>query len=137
MGLNALKCGVAAASFSLLVAGQAFAMDLGTLFAPLPLPNVQQANVPTDLEVAPPNAGPTRVIVKDPTEQTPGTITVDTKNRYLYLSMDGGQAVRYDIGVGRDGFTWSGQAYVARRAEWPTWTPPSEMLKRRPDIPHH
>lgn len=136
MGLNVLKCGVAAASFSLLLAQSAQAMDLGTLFAPLPLPNVQQANVPTDLEVAP-SAGPTRMVVKDPTEAKPGTITVDTKNRYLYLSMDGGKAMRYDIGVGRDGFAWSGEAYVARRAEWPTWTPPSDMLKRRPDIPHH
>ena len=136
-GFNALKCGVAAVSLSLLMAEPASAMDLGTLFAPLPLPNVQQANVPTDLEVAPPNAGPTHVVVKDPTEEKAGTITVDTKNRFLYLSMDGGQAMRYDIGVGRDGFAWSGQAYVARRAEWPTWTPPSDMLKRRPDIPRH
>jgi lipoprotein-anchoring transpeptidase ErfK/SrfK len=44
--------------------------------------------------------------------------------------------MRYDIGVGRDGFAWSGEAYIGRRAEWPTWTPPADMLKRRPDIPH-
>ena len=78
----------------------------------------------------------THVVVKDPTEEKPGTITVDTKNRWLYLSMDNGEAIRYDIGVGREGFAWSGKAYVGRRAEWPTWTPPVEMLKRRPDIPH-
>jgi lipoprotein-anchoring transpeptidase ErfK/SrfK len=136
-GLNAWKCGVIAASVSLVLTGHALAMDLGTLFAPLPLSDVQQANVPTDLEAASPTAGPSHVVVKDPTEEKAGTITVDTKNRYLYLSMEGGQAMRYDIGVERDGFAWSGQAYIARRAEWPTWTPPSDMLKRRPDIPRH
>ena len=78
----------------------------------------------------------TRTAVQDPTAEQPGTITVDTKNRYLYLSMPNGEAMRYEIGVGRDGFTWSGNAYIARRAEWPAWTPPPEMIKRRPDIPH-
>ena len=133
---SALKCGVAAASLSVLFAGHASAFDLGTIFAPQPTANIQQANVPTDLEVAP-AVGPTHVVVKDPTEQPAGTITVDTKNRLLYLSMDGGEAMRYDIGVGREGFAWSGKAYIARRAEWPAWTPPVEMLKRRPDIPHY
>ena len=136
-GFNALKCGVAAACFSLALAGNAMALDLGTIFAPLTDSNVQRTSVPTDLEVAPPVSGPTRVMVRDPTEAQPGTITVDTKNRYLYLSMANGEAVRYDIGVGREGFAWSGNAYVARRAEWPAWTPPVEMLKRRPDIPHY
>ena len=79
----------------------------------------------------------TRTVVADPTEQAAGTITVDTKNRYLYLSMGGGQATRYDVGVGREGFAWSGAAQVGRKAEWPAWTPPPEMLKRRPDLPRH
>jgi lipoprotein-anchoring transpeptidase ErfK/SrfK len=78
----------------------------------------------------------TRIAVADPTDAQPGTVTVDTKDRYLYLSMGGGQAMRYAIGVGREGFTWSGNAHIARRAEWPAWTPPPEMIKRRPDIPH-
>ena len=136
-GFKALKSGVAAVAITMFIAGQAHAaqgLDLGALFAPAqPL---QQASVPTDLQVAPRVAGMTHVTMKDPTEERPGTITVDTKNRWLYLSMEDGEAMRYDIGVGRDGFAWSGQAYVGRRAEWPTWTPPSDMLKRRPDIPH-
>jgi lipoprotein-anchoring transpeptidase ErfK/SrfK len=131
------RCAVAIAAVTMLFVGQARAaqgLDLGALLAPLQ--PVQQANVPTDLEVAPRVAGMTHVVVADPTSEKPGTITVDTKNRWLYLSMDGGQAMRYDIGVGRDGFAWSGEAYIGRRAEWPTWTPPADMLKRRPDIPH-
>ena len=79
----------------------------------------------------------TRTVVADPTEQPAGTITVDTANRYLYLSMADGGAVRYDVGVGREGFEWSGQARIGRKAEWPAWTPPKEMLKRRPDLPRH
>lgn len=108
--------------------------DLNQLFAPQP---VQQANLPTDGQVAPQMAvRSTKTVMADPTEEKPGTITVDTKNRWLYLSMDNGQAVRYDIGVGREGFEWSGTARVERKAEWPSWTPPQAMLKRRPDIPH-
>ncbi len=79
----------------------------------------------------------TRVVVADPTEAAPGTITVDTKNRYLYLSLSDGRALRYDVGVGRQGFEWSGVARIGRKAEWPSWTPPKEMLKRRPDLPRH
>ena len=131
-----IKRGVAAFALSAVFATQAFAaqgLDLGAIFAPLQ--PVQHANIQTDVQPAAP-AGVTHVLMKDPTEEKPGTITVDTKNRWLYLSMENGEAMRYDIGVGRDGFAWSGEAYVGRRAEWPTWTPPSDMLKRRPDIPH-
>lgn len=79
----------------------------------------------------------TRVAVQDPTEARPGTITIDTKNRYLYLSLADGRALRYDVGVGREGFEWSGVARIGRKAEWPGWTPPAAMLKRRPDLPRH
>ena len=79
----------------------------------------------------------TRSVVADPTEARPGAITIDTANRYLYLSMGNGQAMRYDVGVGREGFEWSGSAKIARKAEWPGWTPPAAMLKRRPDLPRH
>ena len=65
----------------------------------------------------------------------PGTIIVDTPNKYLFLVQPGRTALRYGIGVGRPGFTWSGVKSVTRKAEWPNWTPPSEMLKRRPDLP--
>ncbi len=65
----------------------------------------------------------------------PGTLVIDTPNRYLYLVQPGGRAIRYGIGVGRPGFEWSGVKQVSRKAEWPDWTPPPEMLKRRPDLP--
>ena len=79
----------------------------------------------------------TREIVADPTNERPGTITVDTENRYLYLSLANGEAVRYGVGVGREGFTWKGRTRIGRKETWPAWTPPSEMLKRRPDLPRH
>lgn len=69
--------------------------------------------------------------------ERPGTIVVDTPNKYLYLVQPGGRAIRYGIGVGRPGFTWSGVKHVTRKAEWPAWTPPPEMLRRRPDLPRH
>jgi lipoprotein-anchoring transpeptidase ErfK/SrfK len=64
-----------------------------------------------------------------------GTIIVDTGDRFLYLVQNDGTAIRYGVGVGRPGFTWSGVKSVTRKAEWPDWRPPSEMLKRRPDLP--
>lgn len=67
--------------------------------------------------------------------ERPGTIVIDTPNKYLYLVQAGGQAIRYGIGVGRPGFEWSGVKIVSRKAEWPSWTPPAEMLLRRPDLP--
>jgi lipoprotein-anchoring transpeptidase ErfK/SrfK len=79
----------------------------------------------------------TREIVADPTNERPGTITVDTGSRHLYLSLPNGQAVRYGIGVGREGFTWKGRVNIGRKESWPNWTPPKEMLKRRPDLPRH
>ena len=65
----------------------------------------------------------------------PGTVIVDTPNKYLYLVQGGGKAIRYGIGVGRPGFEWAGIKSVTRKAEWPDWTPPVQMLKRRPDLP--
>lgn len=62
----------------------------------------------------------------------PGTIVVDTANRHLYHVRPGGMAMRYGIGVGRDGFTWAGEAYINRKARWPRWTPPAEMVARDP-----
>jgi lipoprotein-anchoring transpeptidase ErfK/SrfK len=65
----------------------------------------------------------------------PGTIVIDTPSKFLYLVQPGGKAVRYGIGVGRPGFEWAGMKTVTRKAEWPDWTPPPQMLKRRPDLP--
>jgi lipoprotein-anchoring transpeptidase ErfK/SrfK len=67
----------------------------------------------------------------------PGTIFINTAERRLYLMLPGGQALRYGIGVGRDGFRWSGVHRVSAKKEWPGWTPPSQMRARRPDLPRH
>src|SRR3989304_4207986 len=69
------------------------------------------------------------------TDEKPGSIVIDTRARYLYLVQEDGKAIRYGIGVGRVGFTWSGIKTVSQKREWPDWTPPPEMLKRRPDLP--
>jgi lipoprotein-anchoring transpeptidase ErfK/SrfK len=65
-----------------------------------------------------------------------GTIIIDTPQRFLFLVQDNGMAVRYGIGVGKPGFTWAGEKKVSAKKEWPDWTPPPEMLERRPDLPH-
>ncbi len=67
----------------------------------------------------------------------PGTIVINTSERRLYLVLGGGQALRYGIGVGRIGFTWAGVTKVSAKKEWPGWTPPADMLRRRPDLPRH
>jgi lipoprotein-anchoring transpeptidase ErfK/SrfK len=70
-------------------------------------------------------------------KHAPGTLVVDTPNKFLYLVQDGGKAMRYGIGVGRPGFTWAGVKSITRKAEWPDWVPPPEMLQRRPELPRH
>ena len=79
----------------------------------------------------------TREVVADPTGQPAGTLTVNTRVRKLYLSLGDGRAIEYGIGVGRQGFEWKGTAMIGRKAVWPGWTPPVEMVKRRPDLPRH
>ncbi len=76
-----------------------------------------------------------RQVVNYATREAPGTIIIDTPNTYLYLVMGHGQAMRYGIGVGRDGFTWSGVQSITKKAEWPDWTPPPEMIARQPYLP--
>jgi lipoprotein-anchoring transpeptidase ErfK/SrfK len=67
--------------------------------------------------------------------QPPGTIIIDTQERHLYLIQDETHALRYGIGVGRDGFTWQGLLQISRKAEWPDWHPPPEMIERQPYLP--
>jgi lipoprotein-anchoring transpeptidase ErfK/SrfK len=67
--------------------------------------------------------------------ERPGTVVVDTDTRHLYLVRERGTAIRYGIGVGREGFVWDGRAEIRRKARWPGWTPPAEMLRRRPELP--
>jgi lipoprotein-anchoring transpeptidase ErfK/SrfK len=76
-----------------------------------------------------------RATVNYPTNEAPGTVIVDTQNTYLYYVLGGGQAIRYGIGVGREGFTWAGVKTVERKSEWPDWTPPPEMIARSPYLP--
>jgi lipoprotein-anchoring transpeptidase ErfK/SrfK len=76
-----------------------------------------------------------RQIVDYRTAEAPGTIVIDTPNTYLYLVLGNGRALRYGIGVGREGFTWSGIQNVTKKSEWPDWTPPAEMIERQPYLP--
>ncbi|MGJ4890468.1 L,D-transpeptidase [Bradyrhizobium sp. HKCCYLR20261] len=76
-----------------------------------------------------------RTVVNLDTREAPGTIIIDTGNTYLYYVLGGGRALRYGVGVGREGFTWSGVQTVTRKAEWPDWHPPAQMIARQPYLP--
>ena len=75
-----------------------------------------------------------RTLVEYPTDQPPGTIIIDPTKHFLYLIIDNGQAIRYGVGVGREGFLWSGAAQIGAKREWPDWYPPQEMFARQPEI---
>lgn len=72
--------------------------------------------------------------VKDPTGERAGTVVVDTRSRFLYLVEPGGTAMRYGVGIGREGFAWQGEGVIQWRRKWPTWTPPDEMIARQPEL---
>jgi lipoprotein-anchoring transpeptidase ErfK/SrfK len=76
-----------------------------------------------------------RQMVSYYTTEAPGTIIIDTPNTYLYFVLGNGRAMRYGIGVGRDGFTWAGTQTITKKAEWPDWFPPAEMIARQPYLP--
>ena len=76
-----------------------------------------------------------RTIVNLDTREAPGTIIIDTGNTYLYYVLGGGRALRYGVGVGREGFTWTGVQTITRKAEWPDWHPPAQMIARQPYLP--
>jgi len=103
-------------------------------FQPLPQAPVERAMPGTD-EQAP--AHLRRQVVDYRSHEAPGTVIIDTPNTYLYLVLGNGKAMRYGIGVGREGFTWSGTQTISRKAEWPDWTPPAEMIARQPYLPRH
>ena len=75
-----------------------------------------------------------RQLVADPTGEAPGTLVVDTSGHFLYLVMQGGQAMRYGVGLGRAGFEWAGRGYIEHKQPWPRWFPPDEMIARQPEI---
>jgi lipoprotein-anchoring transpeptidase ErfK/SrfK len=120
-----------------------FLFSGGRVAAPRPPSNVHASN--GGYEAQPATREPVRAAM-DPKflKQTvaysgperPGTIVIDTPRRFLYLVQSDGTAMRYGIGVGRPGFTWAGEKKVSAKKEWPDWTPPPEMLQRRPDLPH-
>ncbi|MCY0093334.1 L,D-transpeptidase [Hoeflea sp. J2-29] len=92
---------------------------------PFPLPAIPYQEIdPTFL----------RQEVADPTGERPGTLVVDTADRFLYLVRENGRAMRYGVGIGRDGFSWSGRAVVQWKQKWPKWTPPTEMIARQPEL---
>jgi lipoprotein-anchoring transpeptidase ErfK/SrfK len=94
------------------------------LQAPTPSVQPQQSPVP-------------REVVAWTGREPAGSIVISTKERRLYFVLPDGKAVRYGVGVGRPGFEWGGTKVVTRKAEWPDWTPPAQMLRRRPDLPRH
>ncbi|HVX77785.1 MAG TPA: L,D-transpeptidase [Bradyrhizobium sp.] len=105
--------------------------------AAAPAPPAQAAPQPNDSARFELPARFRRQIVSYPSREAPGTIIIDTPHTYLYYVLGGGQAIRYGIGVGREGFTWSGVQSVTRKAEWPDWTPPAEMIARQPYLPRY
>jgi lipoprotein-anchoring transpeptidase ErfK/SrfK len=78
-----------------------------------------------------------RTVVSYPTRLKPGSIVISTPERRLYYVLGNGEAIRYGIGVGREGFAWGGVKRISAKKEWPDWTPPSQMLRRRPDLPRY
>lgn len=75
-----------------------------------------------------------RQVVRYETKEKPGTIIVDTREKFLYFVMPEGKAMRYGIGVGREGFEWKGTTHIAMKREWPSWTPPAPMIRRQPEL---
>ena len=120
----------------LAVAGAA-ALLLATAGAPLRAYEYQQifGQPLVDMEGRPRAFAPPRELVAYNGCYAPGTIVISTGKRRLYYVLPANQAVKYGIGVGRPGFEWSGSRRVAMKREWPSWTPPSQMLRRRPDLP--
>ena len=91
---------------------------------------------PSEVQTRSRGGSPIRKQVVDyATKYKPGTLVIETGERRLYLVLEDGKAMKYGIGVGRDGFTWSGTHRITRKAEWPGWTPPPQMRKRVPDLP--
>ena len=124
------------AAAALACAPAAFAEPLG--YAPFGQP-VQHQQVLRDsgLMTEPEELAPQlrRRVVDYPSREAAGTIVIDTPNTQLFLVLGNGKAIRYGVGIGREGFTWSGVKAIERKAEWPDWIPPAEMLERQPYLP--
>ena len=117
---------------------QAIGPDQGGVRDPSQPVRLSALPVEDQPEVDPPKQLPSHLRRQEVAFSTPepaGTIVVDTANTYLYYVLGGGRAVRYGVRVGRDGFTWAGVQKVSRKAEWPDWHPPAEMIERQPYLP--
>ena len=106
----------------------------------LPQDNMQQAE--PQAEAVDPRQRPfdpkyEKQVVDYTGKESAGTIVIDTPNKFLYLVEGNGKALRYGVGVGKPGFSWAGVKTISAKREWPDWTPPAEMLVRRPDLPRH
>jgi lipoprotein-anchoring transpeptidase ErfK/SrfK len=132
---NLSKISIAAIVFAaaLSVSTAASASPLFLFSQPVSAPAVQAPD--QDEDAAPLPARLHRQVVDHRSGEAPGTIIIDTPNTYLYLVLGNGRAMRYGIGVGREGFTWSGVQTITKKAEWPDWTPPEEMIQRQPYLP--
>jgi lipoprotein-anchoring transpeptidase ErfK/SrfK len=97
-----------------------------------PLPNERFPIPAAEIQLVDPKYW--RQEVENTTGERPGTVVVDTPNRFLYWTLPDGRAMRYGVGIGRDGFAWGGRARIAYKREWPTWTPPAEMIARQPEL---
>jgi lipoprotein-anchoring transpeptidase ErfK/SrfK len=129
-----------AVSLSALLPAQGAGLQPGWRFAPPPGVTIAQGSprhalaLQANMQVSPVYL---RQVVQYPTSERSGTIVVDTRAHFLYFVLGDGRALRYGIGVAKSGFEWSGTHRVTRKAEWPSWTPPAEMLQRRPELPRH
>jgi lipoprotein-anchoring transpeptidase ErfK/SrfK len=142
---------IAALAGAVLIGGPAQADPFAGFLRPPPTqiePAPQFLSEPTQEEAAPQAVAPDtgdenatldprlqRQIVDFQTREAPGTVIVDTPHTFLYYVLGNGKAIRYGIGVGREGFTWSGVKAIARKTEWPDWYPPPEMVARQPYLP--
>ncbi len=106
-------------------------------YAAIPADADPNYSTPVDLDSSVNYKQKTQHVVSDPTGEPAGTLTINTKLRKLYYSLGDGSAVEYGIAVGKAGFAWKGEATVGRKSFWPGWTPPPEMLERRPELPEH
>jgi lipoprotein-anchoring transpeptidase ErfK/SrfK len=124
--------------------GAASAQVLGYASAPqTSFPSDNMMKAPADSALSDENGGSTyvlaerlrRTVVALDTNEPPGTVIIDTGNTVLYYVLGQGRAMRYGVGVGREGFTWSGVQTISRKAEWPDWHPPAQMIARQPYLP--
>ncbi len=110
--------------------GQVIPASYAQMYGPMPneefpIPAIDLSQIPSQYW---------RHEVADPTGEAPGTIVIDTSGPFLYHVHEGGRATRYGVGVGREGFEWSGRAVIQAKKEWPSWTPPAEMIDRQPEL---